>query len=91
MQIVPFYDRSELINTAVSTVQNSLLQAVILVLVVLLLFLRNLRSAITVGAILPLTVLGTFLVMQNIGLSANLMSLGGGLRSQWGFLSIQQW
>ncbi|MDF1739003.1 MAG: CusA/CzcA family heavy metal efflux RND transporter [Verrucomicrobiales bacterium] len=77
VQIVPFYDRSELINTAVSTVRNSLLQAVILVLVVLLLFLGNLRSAITVGAILPLTVLGAFLVMQKIGLSANLMSLGG--------------
>lgn len=77
VKIVPFYDRSELINTAVSTVRNSLLQAVILVLVVLLLFLGNLRSAITVGAILPLTVLGAFLVMQKIGLSANLMSLGG--------------
>lgn len=77
VKIVPFYDRSELINTAVSTVRNALIQAVILVLVVLLLFLGNFRSAITVGAILPLTVLGGFLVMERIGLSANLMSLGG--------------
>jgi cobalt-zinc-cadmium resistance protein CzcA len=77
VKIVPFYDRSELINTAVSTVRNALIQAVVLVLIVLLLFLGNLRSAITVGAILPLTVLGAFVVMEKIGLSANLMSLGG--------------
>ncbi|MDF1813751.1 MAG: CusA/CzcA family heavy metal efflux RND transporter [Verrucomicrobiales bacterium] len=77
VKIVPFYDRSVLINTAVSTVRNSLIQAVVLVLVVLLLFLGNLRSAITVGMILPLTVLGAFVVMERIGLSANLMSLGG--------------
>ncbi|MDF2377635.1 MAG: CusA/CzcA family heavy metal efflux RND transporter [Verrucomicrobiales bacterium] len=75
--IVPFYDRSELINTAVATVRNSLIQAVVLVLIVLLLFLGDLRSAVTVGAILPLTVLGAFVVMHKIGLSANLMSLGG--------------
>ena len=75
--IVPFYDRSELINTAVGTVRNSLIQAVVLVLIVLLLFLGDIRSAVTVGTILPLTVLGAFVVMQKIGLSANLMSLGG--------------
>lgn len=72
-----FYDRSELISAAVGTVRNSLLQAVVLVLIVLLLFLGNVRSAITVGVILPLTVLGTFVVMQFVGLTANLMSLGG--------------
>jgi len=75
--IEPFYDRSELINTAVGTVRNALLQAVVLVLIVLILFLGNLRSALTVGAILPLTVLGTFVIMQAAGLTANLMSLGG--------------
>jgi cobalt-zinc-cadmium resistance protein CzcA len=77
MEIVPFYDRSELISTAVGTVRNALIQAVVLVLIVLVLFLGNLRSAVTVGAILPLTVLGAFVVMQKVGLSANLMSLGG--------------
>lgn len=77
VKIVPFYDRSVLINTAVNTVRNSLIQAVVLVLIVLLLFLGNIRSAVTVGLILPLTVLGAFVVMQKIGLSANLMSLGG--------------
>ena len=46
-------------------------------IVVLLLFLGNVRSAITVGVVLPLTVLGAFVAMQFIGLTANLMSLGG--------------
>jgi len=77
VKIVPFYDRAELITTAVQTVRNSLIQAVVLVLIVLILFLGNLRSAVTVGTILPLTVLGSFVVMERIGLSANLMSLGG--------------
>ncbi len=77
VRIVPFYDRAELITTAVDTVRKSLIEAVILVLVVLVLFLGNLRSAITVGVVLPLTVLGTFLVMKSIDLTANLMSLGG--------------
>lgn len=77
VEITPFYDRSLLITTAVDTVRNALLQAVVLVLVVLLLFLGDVRSAITVGIILPLTVLGTFVVMLKIGLTANLMSLGG--------------
>ncbi len=77
VRIVPFYDRAELINAAVSTVRNSLIQAIVLVLVVLVIFLGNVRSALTAGLILPLTVLGTFIVMQIMGLTANLMSLGG--------------
>lgn len=77
VKIVPFYDRAELIETATSGVTNALLQGVVLVLIVLGLFLFNLRSALTAGVILPLTVLGAFFVMQRVGLSANLMSLGG--------------
>ena len=77
VRIRPFYDRSFLIETAASTVNNALLQAIVLVLIVLALFLFDLRSALTAGLILPLTVLGTFFVMGEIGLTANLMSLGG--------------
>ena len=62
---------------AVSTVENALFQAVVLVLIVLIVFLGNWRSALTVGTILPLTVLGTFVPMYLSGISANLMSLGG--------------
>jgi len=75
--IRPFYDRSMLITTAVDTVNWSLLQAIVLVLVVLFLFLGNLRSALTAGAILPLSVLGVFVIMKYLGITANLMSLGG--------------
>jgi len=77
VSITPFYDRSELIETATSGVTIALLQGVVLVLIVLGLFLFNLRSALTAGVILPLTVLGAFFVMQRIDLTANLMSLGG--------------
>ncbi|MCK5687960.1 efflux RND transporter permease subunit [Myxococcota bacterium] len=77
VEIVPFYDRTDLVTRAVSNVENALLQAVILVLFVLLVFLGNLRAAITVGMILPLTVFVTFLLMRFFELSANLMSLGG--------------
>ena len=75
--IRPFYDRSFLIETAANTVNTALIQAVILVIIVLGLFLFEVRSAITAGLILPLTVLGAFFVMEKVGLTANLMSLGG--------------
>jgi len=77
VRITPVYDRSALVTRAVNTVQMALVQAVALVLVVLLVFLGNVRSAITAGLILPLTVLGAFLPMRVLGISANLMSLGG--------------
>lgn len=77
VRIVPFYDRTELINKAVSTVERALAEAVVLVLLVLLVMLGNLRSALTVALILPLSVLFTFIVMRATGISANLMSLGG--------------
>jgi len=77
VRIVPFYDRTTLVEKAVGTVEGALGQAVFLVLIVLLLFLGNLRSAITVGTVLPLTVLGTFIIMRQFGITANLMSLGG--------------
>jgi cobalt-zinc-cadmium resistance protein CzcA len=72
-----FYDRSELIGKAVWTVQKVLLEAIALVLVLLVLFLGNLRAALVVATILPLAVLATFGVMKVYGLSANIMSLGG--------------
>jgi len=77
IRIEPFYDRTDLITRAVSTVENALFQAVVLVLIVLALFLANWRSALTAGLILPLTVIIAFLPMQYFGLTANLMSLGG--------------
>ncbi|MDH5572061.1 MAG: CusA/CzcA family heavy metal efflux RND transporter, partial [Gammaproteobacteria bacterium] len=75
--IVPFYDRSKLVSAAIWTVEKALSEAVILVLIVLIVMLGNLRSALTVALILPLSVLFTFLMMRMFGVSANLMSLGG--------------
>ncbi len=75
--IVPFYDRSDLVSAAVGTVEKALGEAVILVLLVLIVMLGNLRAALTVALILPLSVLFTFIMMRVTGVSANLMSLGG--------------
>ena len=72
-----FYDRSQLIEQAVGTVGEALLEAVLLVLIVLGLFLGNVRAALTVASILPLSALFTFFMMEQLGMSANLMSLGG--------------
>lgn len=72
-----FYDRSELIEKAVWTVQKVLIEAIVLVVILLLLFLGNARAAIVVSLILPLSVLATFGIMKAFGMSANIMSLGG--------------
>ncbi|MDP3585138.1 MAG: CusA/CzcA family heavy metal efflux RND transporter [Thiobacillus sp.] len=75
--ISPFYDRAQLVDRAVGTVSKALLEAAVLVVILLLLFLGNLRAALVVALILPLSVLATFVLMRQFGLSANLMSLGG--------------
>ena len=72
-----FYDRTVLIESAVSTVSTALIEAVVLVIVLLGLFLGNVRAALTVAVILPLSALFTFLMMGSMNMSANLMSLGG--------------
>ncbi len=77
LKIVPFYDRSELIVAALRTVRRALLEGVGFVILVLFLLLGNVRSALIVIATLLLTPLVTFIVMGEVGLSANLMSLGG--------------
>ena len=77
VHIVPFYDRTELVTAAVWTVEKALGEAVILVVLVLIVMLGNLRAALTVALILPLSVLFTFIMMRLFSVSANLMSLGG--------------
>ncbi len=72
-----FYDRGVLVNKAVHTVVKALIEAVVLVLVLLVLFLGDLRAALTVALILPLSALATFILMRQFNLTANLMSLGG--------------
>jgi cobalt-zinc-cadmium resistance protein CzcA len=77
LQIVPFYDRTDLVNAAMFNVAKVLVEGVILVVILLFLFLGDVRSSLIVVATLILTPLLTFLVMNRYGISANLMSLGG--------------
>jgi cobalt-zinc-cadmium resistance protein CzcA len=72
-----FYDRADLIDKAVATVQHALIEATILIVALLLLFLGNLRAAVVVALTLPFAAVTTFLMMSVFGLTANLMSLGG--------------
>lgn len=75
--IKTFYDRSSLVTKAVNAVSTALLEAALLVIILLGLFLGNIRAALTVALVLPLAALFTFILMSSFGMSANLMSLGG--------------
>jgi CzcA family heavy metal efflux pump len=72
-----FYDQSELIHKAVHKVTSALIEGAILVILVLFLFLGNLRSAVIVAITLPLSILLSFIIMNMMGMSSNLMSLSG--------------
>jgi len=77
VRIDVFYDRASLVDKAVGAVSSALLEATVLVLVLLGLFLGNVRAALTVALVLPMAALITFILMRGFGMSANLMSLGG--------------
>ena len=77
VEIVPTYDRSQLIDAAVDNVRGKLLEEFVVVALVCALFLGHLRSALVAVVTLPLGVLAAFIVMDLQGVSANLMSLGG--------------
>jgi cobalt-zinc-cadmium resistance protein CzcA len=77
LQIVPFYERSSVVNASTSTVLKALMEGSILVLLVLAVFLWSVRGALVVIFALPLSALATFITMRYTGLNANLMSLGG--------------
>ncbi len=77
MAVNVFYDRSDLIERAVGTVEDALLEATVLVVILLLLFLGDFRASVIVALALPMAALLTFIFMRSIGLTANLMSLGG--------------
>ena len=72
-----FYDRGNLVERAINGVSKAMLEAIVLVLILLVLFLGNIRAAITVALVLPLSALITFMLMRYFNMSANLMSLGG--------------
>jgi Cu(I)/Ag(I) efflux system membrane protein CusA/SilA len=77
VEIVPVYDRSQLIKNSVETLTHKLIEEFIVVAVVCSLFLFHFRSALVAMISLPLGILGAFIVMHYQGVSANMMSLGG--------------
>jgi cobalt-zinc-cadmium resistance protein CzcA len=77
LQIVPYYDRTELVDSALWTVGKVLIEGIFLVVVILFIFLGDVRSSLIVVATLVITPLTTFIMMNRYGISANLMSLGG--------------
>ncbi len=77
VEIIPVYDRSDLIGRAVATLNTALIQELIIVSVLVGLFLLHLRSSLVIVISLPLGILIAFIVMRFQGLNANIMSLGG--------------
>ncbi|WP_164861207.1 efflux RND transporter permease subunit [Helicobacter pylori] len=72
-----FYDRSEFTQKAIATVSKTLIEAVVLIIITLFLFLGNLRASVAVGVILPLSLSVAFIFIKFSDLTLNLMSLGG--------------
>ncbi len=77
VSILPVYDRSDLINRAIDTLQRTLLEESLIVALVCFVFLLHVRSALVAILMLPVGVLIAFLVMHSFGISSNIMSLGG--------------
>ena len=77
LQIEPFYDRTELVDSALWMVTKVLLEGIVFIIIILFLFLGDVRSSLVVVATIVITPLVTFMMMNRLGLSANLMSLGG--------------
>ena len=77
VQLLPYYEQAELVQNATWTVKKSLLLGAFLVIIILTLFLGNIRSAFIVALALPLSALISIICMKYAGISANLMSLGG--------------
>ena len=77
VQIVPTYDRSTLIRASIETLKHTLIEELIVVTLVILLFLLHFRSTLVPALLLPIAVLLAFIPMKHMGLTANIMSLGG--------------
>ena len=77
VKIVPFYDRTQLINRATNTLRSTLIEELILVTIVMIVFLAHFRSVLIVTIPLPLAVLMSFLFMHFMGITSNIMSLSG--------------
>ena len=77
VRIVPTYDRSELIVGSIDTLKTTLVEEGIIVFLICIVFLFHVRSALVAMIVLPLSVLFSFIAMRYMGLTSNIMSLGG--------------
>jgi len=77
LQVVPFYDRTELIHETLGTLEDALTHQVLITLVVVILMVMHLRSSLLIGTMLPLAVLVTFIAMKLGGVDANIVALSG--------------
>ena len=75
-QIVPFYDREDLVNLAVKTVTHNLIEGILLVTFIVLIFMADWRTTVIVAVIIPLSLLFAFICLRVMGMSANLLSMG---------------
>ena len=76
-EILPIYDRTGLIQNTIQTLQDALMHEVLITILIILLFLLHLKTSFIVGAVLPLSILLTFIIMRFMGIDANIMSLAG--------------
>lgn len=77
ISLVPYYEQKTLVESAVKTVTDALMQGIILVTLILMLFMGSLRPSIVVALSIPFSIMVAFIGMQYLGLSINLMSFGG--------------
>jgi len=75
--VVPFYDRSTLIEETLGTLSKALLEQILVTIIVVLIMLRNFRSSVVISVGLPIAVLAAFVAMKLTGVDANIMALGG--------------
>ncbi|MBU1084497.1 MAG: CusA/CzcA family heavy metal efflux RND transporter [Candidatus Omnitrophica bacterium] len=77
VEVIPFYDRTSLIQRCIGTLESALVQEIIITVFVVLLFLMHLRGSIIISLVLPIGILIAFIFMRNFRIDANIMSLGG--------------
>lgn len=77
VRIVPFYDRSGLINRTINTLKNALTQEIVITVIVIVVFLLHFFGSLIISIVLPIGILISFILMRIFGVDANIMSLGG--------------
>ncbi|KAA6334971.1 Cation efflux system protein CusA [termite gut metagenome] len=75
--VVPFYDRSGLIQETIGTLETALTHEVLICIIVVIVLVFNLRASVVISAVLPIAVLSTFIIMRYVGIEANIVALSG--------------